>query len=231
MAVKECLQAAAANVEWEKLPARWTDEAGNLCGKGIACFNKLTGTPSTTSVMVKMNENGSVYIMAGSTEMGQGVTTTLPQIAAQALSMDLEKVSMAPVDTAMTPFDKTTTSSRSTFHAGNAILEACEDIKAQLCRLAAIRFGVPEADVTYTADGYIQSLSQPEKRIHINDVERFQDHARAARRWWLWAAMAPPTSLIRRRWTAGSPAVPPSCGCTALRPPWWLWIPGAATYR
>ena len=170
MAVKECLQAAAANVEWEKLPARWTDEAGNLCGKGIACFNKLTGTPSTTSVMVKMNENGSVYIMAGSTEMGQGVTTTLPQIAAQALSMDLEKVSMAPVDTAMTPFDKTTTSSRSTFHAGNAILEACEDIKAQLCRLAAIRFGVPEADVTYTADGYIQSLSQPEKRIHINDV-------------------------------------------------------------
>ena len=39
-----------------------------------------------------MNENGSLYIMAGSTEMGQGVTTTLPQIAAQALSMDLEKV-------------------------------------------------------------------------------------------------------------------------------------------
>lgn len=170
MAVKECLEAAAANVEWEKLPYRWTDAEGNLCGKGIACFNKLTGTPSTTSVMVKMNENGSLYIMAGSTEMGQGVTTTLPQIAAQALSMDLEKVSMAPVDTAMTPFDKTTTSSRSTFHAGNAILEACEDIKVQLCRLAAIRFGVPESDMTYTEDGWIQCLSQPEKRIHINDV-------------------------------------------------------------
>lgn len=170
MAVKECLETAAANVEWEKLPNRWTDAEGNLCGKGIACFNKLTGTPSTTSVMVKMNENGSLYIMAGSTEMGQGVTTTLPQIAAQALSMDLEKVSMAPVDTAMTPFDKTTTSSRSTFHAGNAVLEACADIKAQLCRLAAIRFGVPEADMTYTEDGWIQCLSQPEKHIHINDV-------------------------------------------------------------
>ena len=170
MAVKECLETAAANVEWEKLPNRWTDAEGNLCGKGIACFNKLTGTPSTTSVMVKMNENGSLYIMAGSTEMGQGVTTTLPQIAAQALSMDLEKVSMAPVDTAMTPFGKTTTSSRSTFHAGNAVLEACADIKAQLCRLAAIHFGVSEADITYTEDGWIQCLSQPEKRIHINDV-------------------------------------------------------------
>ena len=89
MAVKECLEAAAANIGWKDLPDRWTDEAGNLCGKGIACFNKLTGTPSTTSVLVKMNENGSLYIMSASTEMGQGVTTTLPQIAAETLGMDL----------------------------------------------------------------------------------------------------------------------------------------------
>lgn len=77
---------------------------------------------------------------------------------------------MAPVDTAITPYDKTTTSSRSTFHSGNAVLEACEDIKKQLCRLAAIQFGVAPEDVTYTADGYIQGRSRPEQRIHINDV-------------------------------------------------------------
>ncbi len=103
-------------------------------------------------------------------EMGQGVTTTLPQIAAETLGMALEKISMAPVDTAITPYDKTTTSSRSTFHSGNAVLEACEDIKKQLCRLAAIKFGVAPEDVTYTADGYIQGRSRPEQRIHINDV-------------------------------------------------------------
>lgn len=80
------------------------------------------------------------------------------------------KISMAPVDTAITPYDKTTTSSRSTFHSGNAVLEACEDIKKQLCRLAAIKFGVAPEDVTYTADGYIQGRSRPEQRIHINDV-------------------------------------------------------------
>ena len=84
--------------------------------------------------------------------------------------MALEKISMAPVDTAITPYDKTTTSSRSTFHSGNAVLEACEDIKKQLCRLAAIKFGVAPEDVTYTADGYIQGRSRPEQRIHINDV-------------------------------------------------------------
>lgn len=170
MAVAECLEGAAANVDWNALPDRWVDEEGNLCGKGIACFNKLTGTPSTTSVLVKMNENGSLYIMSASTEMWQGVTTTLPQIAAQVLGMDLEKISVAPVDTAITPYDKTTTSSRSTFHSGNAVLEACADIKNQLCRLAALKFKVDAAEVEYTAEGYIQCRTDPDKRIHINDV-------------------------------------------------------------
>jgi len=170
MAVKECLETAADNIGWKDLPLHWTDEEGNLCGKGIACFNKLTGTPSTTSVLVKMNENGSLYIMSASTEMGQGVTTTLPQIASQALGMDLEKIWMAPVDTAITPFDKTTTSSRSTFHGGNAVLEACEDIKNQLCRLAALKFKVDETEMKYTSDGYIICRSDGTKKIHINDV-------------------------------------------------------------
>lgn len=169
-AVDECLRAAAANIGWDQLPDRWVDEEGNLCGKGIACFNKLTGTPSTTSCIVKMNENGTIYIWSASREMGQGVTTTMPQFAAEALHMDLDRISVAPVDTAMTPYDKTTTSSRSTFHSGNAILEACRDIKRQLCELAAIKWKCSAADVVYTETGYIQNTKDPELRIHINDV-------------------------------------------------------------
>ena len=169
-AVEECLRAAAKNVGWDKLPDRWVDEEGNLCGKGIACFNKLTGTPSTTSCVVKMNENGSLYIWSASREMGQGVTTTMPQFAAEALHMDLDRISVAPVDTTMTPYDKTTTSSRSTFHSGNAILEACEDIKRQLCRLAAVKWGCAPEDVTYTAGGIIQSKKNPALAIPINEV-------------------------------------------------------------
>ncbi len=169
-AVDECLRAAAKNIGWDDLPVRWVDEEGNLCGKGIACFNKLTGTPSTTSCIVKMNENGSVYIWSASREMGQGVTTTMPQFAAESLRIDMDKITVAPVDTTMTPFDKTTTSSRSTFHSGNAILEACEDIKRQLCRLAAIKWQCEPTEVTYTKDGYIQHRTEADKRIHINHV-------------------------------------------------------------
>lgn len=169
-AVDECLRAAAENIDWAQHPDRWTDKEGNLCGKGIACFNKLTGTPSTTSCIVKMNENGSLYIWSASREMGQGVTTTMPQFAAESLHMDLDKISVAPVDTTMTPFDKTTTSSRSTFHSGNAILEACEDIKRQLCALAGIHWKCDKEDVTYTDGGFIQRISDSAQRIHINEV-------------------------------------------------------------
>ncbi len=169
-AVDECLRAAARNISWEKLPLRWTDEEGNLCGKGICCFNKLTGTPSTTSCVLKMNGNGSLFIWSASREMGQGVTTTMAQFAAQSLGIDFDKVSVPQVDTDQTPFDKTTTSSRSTFHSGNAILEACEGIKQQLCALAAIKWGCSEEEIDYTSEGWIQHKTDETKRIHINDV-------------------------------------------------------------
>ncbi len=169
-AVEECLKAAAKNVDWDKYPDRWTDEEGYLYGKGIACFNKLTGTPSTTSCVLKMNENGSLYIWSASREMGQGVTTTMPQFAAESLKIDIDKVSVPPVDTSMTPFDKTTTSSRSTFHSGNAILEACEDIKKQLCNLAAIKWKCGADDVVYTEEGNIERISDRSQFININEV-------------------------------------------------------------
>ena len=169
-AVEECLKAAARNVDWDKYPNAWVDEDGYLCGKSIACFNKLTGTPSTSSCLVKMNENGTIFIMAASREMGQGVTTTLPQMCAEALGIDLAKVSVSPVDTHQTPFDKTTTSSRSTFHMGNAILDACRQIKEQVCALAAIKWKCDPSDVIYTRDGFIQSVLDPNKKIHINDI-------------------------------------------------------------
>lgn len=169
-AVDECLRAAAKNIDWDDLPLRWTDEEGNLCGKGICCFNKLTGTPSTTSCVVKMNGNGSINIWSASREMGQGVTTAMPQFVSEALGISLDKVNVSPVDTDQTPFDKTTTSSRSTFHSGIALQEACADIKRQLCKLASIKWGCGEEEVVYTRDGYIQHQSDDTKKIHINDV-------------------------------------------------------------
>lgn len=169
VAVKECLEEAAKNLAWHSKPLRWKTSEGKLAGKGIACFCKLTGTPSTTSVVLKLNENGSLTLLVSSREMGQGVTTVLPQIAAEALGLDISKVHVAPVDTASSPYDKTTTSSRSTFHGGNAVLIAANEIKEQLLTLAAKHLGVPASEMEYV-QGTMRYQKDHEKFIHINDV-------------------------------------------------------------
>ncbi|HHU32187.1 MAG TPA: xanthine dehydrogenase family protein molybdopterin-binding subunit [Clostridia bacterium] len=170
IAVKECLEEAAKNIGWYDKPLNWTTQDGKLAGKGIACFCKLTGTPSTTSTVLKLNENGSLTIQYSGREMGQGVTTVIPQMAAEALGISLDKIHMAPVDTAYSPYDKTTTSSRSTFHGGNAVLMAAEQIKEQLLDLAAKYFQVSPSQMEYV-DGVIRCKGEPTKAIHIEDIE------------------------------------------------------------
>jgi CO/xanthine dehydrogenase Mo-binding subunit len=132
--VSECLERAANAIDWFDGPLEWTTAEGKHRGKGIACFIKLTGTPSTTSVLLRMNNDGTVTLLSGSREMGQGVETVLPQIASSVLGVDVERIIMSPVDTAFTPYDKTTTSSRSTFHGGLAVIEAAHDMVYQLCQ-------------------------------------------------------------------------------------------------
>lgn len=170
-AVKECLEAAAKSMEWESTPHRWVNEEGKLCGKGLACFIKMTGTPTATSVIMKLNENGTVTILDSSREMGQGLTTAFCQIAAETLGIDVDKVSMAPVDTMFSPFDKTTTSSRSTFHGGNAVVDAAEDVKRQLLSLASKHYSVPLEELVYE-NGYILDKNNESIKVHINDIAK-----------------------------------------------------------
>lgn len=165
--VADCLEAAAKNLDWENKPMSWVTEDGKLRGKGIACFIKLSGTPSTTSCMVRMNEDGTVAIHSASREMGQGVRTVLPQFAASVLGVDPDRISVPQVDTSMSPYDKTTTSSRSTFHSGNAVLEACEDILRQVTVLVAKKWGVDVETVKFDQGLFTDDAGH---ELHINDI-------------------------------------------------------------
>jgi carbon-monoxide dehydrogenase large subunit len=101
--------------------------------------------------------------------MGQGVETTLPQIAASVLGMNVERIVMMPVDTACTPYDKTTTSSRSTFHSGKAVMEAANLIIEQIRVLAAKNWKVEATDVVFK-DGLFSCKKDTSRSLHIDDV-------------------------------------------------------------
>jgi len=171
VAVKKCLQEAAQLMDWAKNPISEVTPDGKLRGRGIACFCKLTGTPSSSSVITRLNGDGTVTVLQSGTEMGQGATTVIPQMVAEAFGIPVDKIMIVPVDTMYTPYEKTTTSSRLTFHVGNAALKAVQDMNEQLKHLASIAWKI-DADQIRIHNGLItaKDAKGAEKSISIEDI-------------------------------------------------------------
>ncbi len=116
-------------------------------GRGISLGLKSSSTASTSQALARMHFDGSVTILSGTSDMGQGARTVFAQIAAESLGVTLDRVAIVMGDTAVVPFDSSTSASRSTVFMGNAVLKACEHIKAQLKAIASSLFDVPEEGI------------------------------------------------------------------------------------
>ena len=113
-------------------------------GRGSAVIIKSTITPSTSEASVKLDSDGSLQVLTSTVEMGQGAHTALAQIAAGEIGIPTTSVHVVGPDTDTTPFDTTTSSSRSTSAMGAAVGKAVGVVRQELLRLAAEQF---EADV------------------------------------------------------------------------------------
>ena len=116
---EECLQAAAEAVGYEE----------DRRGKGLCVLLKGMQTPSRAQVAVERTPVGYV-VRSASTEMGQGVRRSIQLMAAQLLECEPGQVVVPEPDTATTPFDTRTTSSRSTHMMGRALEVAVADLRA-----------------------------------------------------------------------------------------------------
>jgi len=171
--LKETLQKAAEAIEWGKtvdaLPG--SRVKGLKIGKGLACIQKPTRSPTTSSAGVIVNAKGDVSVLAGTVEIGQGCNTILSQIAAEELKMPMEKVRTAPLDTDVIPYDASTTSSRSTYHMGNAVKGAAIDAREKLAALAAPMLEGKKEELAF-ADGKIFLKHHPEMSLTVAEVVR-----------------------------------------------------------
>jgi CO/xanthine dehydrogenase Mo-binding subunit len=91
--------------------------------------------------------DGSVSVMSGSTEIGQGSHTVLAQIAAEEMGVPFEKVRLVGSDTAVTLFERSTGASRTTTLMGRAVLEACREAIAQCKVMATELLGVSASEL------------------------------------------------------------------------------------
>ena len=104
---------------------------------GMGCAITNAGATPVSVAMIRMQSDGIANIAAGSTEMGQGVRTTLTQIAAEELTLPMEQFRMLGADTKVTPYDSSTGSSRSTTLMGTAVQKAARDLKQQFVKIGA----------------------------------------------------------------------------------------------
>ena len=130
--LKEGLLRAAKEIGWHK-----QDNKPNR-GKGLACCMKDGGgTYKVASAAVKMNSDGSIILLTGTVEIGQGARTALSQIVAEELAVPLSSITVAELDTDVTPYDVNTNASSSTVVMGLSVQRAAQDLKRQLLRHGA----------------------------------------------------------------------------------------------
>jgi CO/xanthine dehydrogenase Mo-binding subunit len=176
--IADCLKGAAQAVRWQGKEEQSAREVkGQVRGKGLAVMIKTTMTPSNSSALVRLNADGSAVLLTSSVELGQGTQTSLAQIVAEELGISPERVSVTFPDTDVTPFDQSTSSSRTIFTMGSAARQAAGQIRQQLLEIGA---HVLEANIEdlEMKDGNLQVRGAPEKRRTISQL--FQAHYGAA---------------------------------------------------
>jgi CO/xanthine dehydrogenase Mo-binding subunit len=117
-------------------------------GRGVGFGTTDPGAPLASTATVHVLADGSVVFMCGTSELGQGAKTIMSQIIAEELRVPLDRVTIRPIDTAFTPFDRSTGSSRSTTVMGKAIELAGGDARRQIVELAIEHFECPEDAIT-----------------------------------------------------------------------------------
>ena len=143
----------------------WNERKGNLPpgkGLGMACSHYVsgaskpvnwTGEPHAT-VNLKLDFDGTIVILTGASEIGQGSNTILVQCVAEVLGIDPAKVKIVAADSRVTPKDNGSYSSRVTYMVGNAAIEAANNLKGLLVEAAAKKLDVAPEDVECLGEVY-----------------------------------------------------------------------------
>ena len=166
----EALDQVAEAIEYDK-PCDAPSGPHKVRGTGIAGGWKSPSQPTNagSAAIIRMNEDGTFFLMTSGHDIGQGSDTALTQIAAEVLCCDPSKFTIRTGDTDHTPYEWQTVASRITYCAGNAIKLAAEDLKEKLLDLAQIKLGYIKREL-YLEDGWIINRNHPESRMPMSDL-------------------------------------------------------------
>ncbi|MDP2661663.1 MAG: molybdopterin-dependent oxidoreductase [Dehalococcoidia bacterium] len=136
------------------------------CG---AFFRVRPGTDAFSGATVRANADGTVTILAGAADVGQGSNTVLSQMVAEELSLPISQIRIISADTAITPPDFGTYASRVTMMSGAAVLEAAGSVKRQLLEAASQALEASVADLVLSG-GRISVKGSPDRGLSFTEA-------------------------------------------------------------
>jgi isoquinoline 1-oxidoreductase len=131
------------------------------------------GYPTDWNAYLKIGEDGRVSVFSGKIEMGQGVTTSLAQMAAEELGVGLESIDMVMGDTDLCVWDAGTYGSQTTRYFGPALRAAAAEAKGVMMQLAAEKLGVPKAQLT-ASSGSVWVTAQKSRSVSYAELAKGQ---------------------------------------------------------
>lgn len=158
---------------------------GRLVGVGLGCYVEVTGMgPSRLmaamgnrqggheTAVVRLEPSGRVTVLTGIIEIGQGIRSSLAQVAGEALGVGLERVQVVLGDTGTCPYScYGTADSRGSVVGGAAVREASRALRAQVVRLAAHLLEAGEADIE-VAGGQCRVRGAPGRALSLAALAR-----------------------------------------------------------
>ncbi len=161
--LSDAIVAATRDSRWKEVRSdRSRKEGRKRRGIGMSACAMFSGSayyPFASAAVVKLDDDGAATLFTGATEFGQGIETTLSQVAAEELRLDLAEIKVISGDTDICPIDIGNFLSAGTLVSGNATRLAAQDAMRQLLQIAA--------DLL---DALPEDLEARAKRIHIRGV-------------------------------------------------------------
>ena len=190
--IRDCITGVATAINWKNVwhaPKAKQVRPGVYHGIGMAahlCSHGAGSNPSTGQVII--NSDGSVQAVSGVTDIGSGQRTNMMMVAAEALGVPLNMVTITPyVDTDNTTDSGGTNGSRMTNTGGRGMYEAGVDARNQVLKYAADSFiatgkaatppvtvNITAADLDMDSNGVVFQKADPSKKLTLSQVVQFK---------------------------------------------------------
>ena len=145
----ECIEKGKKYIDWDNKRKEYQNQTGPIRkGVGMAIFSYATGvypiSLETAGCRIILNQDGSVQVQMGATEIGQGSDTIFTQMVAEIIGIPVENVNMISTqDTDVTPFDTGAYASRQSYVSGMAAKKAAMEMKEKIVEHAHFMLKLP----------------------------------------------------------------------------------------